>query len=80
MKDFLQSVSLMKDLKILMKLLLNKNRRIDMMIKLYALEVMEGNIKWKEIPFSPIIKDRIKACIRKLVEDDEVFNELTKED
>ena len=29
-----------------------------MMIKLYALEVMEGNIKWKEIPFSPIIKDQ----------------------
>ncbi|NQP40275.1 hypothetical protein HO917_04670 [Streptococcus suis] len=51
-----------------------------MMIKLYALEVMEGNIKWKEIKFSPIIKDRIKAYIRKLVEDDEVFNELTKED
>ena len=51
-----------------------------MMIKLYALEVMEGNIKWKEITFSPIIKDRIKAYIRKLVEDDEVFNELTKED
>ena len=51
-----------------------------MLIKLYALEVMEGTIKWKEIPFSPIIKDRIKAYIRKLVEDDEVFNELTKED
>ena len=51
-----------------------------MMIKLYALEVMEGNIKWSEIKFSPIIKDRIKAYIRKLVEDDEVFNELTKED
>ena len=51
-----------------------------MMIKLYALEVLEGNIKWTEIKFSPIIKDRIKAYIRKLVEDDEVFNELTKED
>ena len=59
---------------------MNKNGRINMMIKLYALEVMEGNIKWKEIPFSPIIKDRIKAYIRKLVEDDEIFNELTKED
>ena len=70
----------MKDLKILTKLLTNKNGRINMMIKLYALEVMEGNIKWKEIPFSPIVKDRIKAYIRKLVEDDEVFNELTKED
>lgn len=56
-----------------------KNGRINMMIKLYALEVMEGTIKWSEIPFSPIIKDRIKAYIRKLVEDDEVFNELTAE-
>ncbi|MDE1693129.1 hypothetical protein PWF76_10635 [Streptococcus suis] len=50
-----------------------------MMIKLYALEVMEGNMKWQDIKFSPIIKDRIKAYIRKLVEDDEIFNELTKE-
>ena len=50
-----------------------------MMIKLYALEVMEGNMEWKDIKFSPIIKDRIKAYIRKLVEDDEIFNELTKE-
>lgn len=79
MTIYCKLVSLMNDLKILTKLLTNKNGRINMMIKLYALEVMEGNIKWSEIKFSPIIKDRIKAYIRKLVEDDEVFNELTKE-
>lgn len=80
MKNFLRQVSLMMNLKIVLKLIFNKDRRIDMMIKLYALEVMEGNMKWKDIKFSPIIKDRIKSYIRKLVEDDEIFNELTKEE
>ena len=51
-----------------------------MMIKLYAIEIFEGNIKYKDLPFSDTIKNKIKAYLTKLVEDDEIFNELTKED
>lgn len=50
-----------------------------MMIKLYALEVMEGNIKYKDLPFSDTIKNKIKAYLAKMVEDEEVLAELTAE-
>ena len=50
-----------------------------MMIKLYAIEIFEGNIKYKDLPFSDIIKNKIKAYLAKMVEDEEVLAELTAE-
>ena len=60
-------------------LLKNKDWKIDMMIKLYAIEIFEGNIKYKDLPFSDIIKNKIKAYLAKMVEDEEVLAELTAE-
>ena len=60
-------------------LLKNKDWKTDMMIKLYAIEILEGNIKYKDLPFSALIKDKIKAYLAKMVEDEEVLAELTAE-
>lgn len=60
-------------------LLKNKDWKIDMMIKLYAIEIFEGNIKYKDLPFSDTIKNKIKAYLAKMVEDEEVLAELTAE-
>ena len=57
----------------------NKKWRTDMMIKLYAIEIFEGNIKYKDLPFSDTIKNKIKAYLAKMVEDEEVLAELTAE-
>ena len=51
-----------------------------MMIKLYAIEIFEGNIKYKDLPFSDTIKNKIKAYLTKMVEDEEVLAELTTEE
>ena len=61
------------------RLFKNKDWKIDMMIKLYAIEIFEGNIKYKDLPFSDIIKNKIKAYLAKMVEDEEVLAELTAE-
>ena len=77
MKTFCKLVCLM------MKLLnrpWNKDWKIDMMIKLYAIEIFEGNIKYKDLPFSDTIKNKIKAYLAKMVEDEEVLAELTAEE
>ena len=50
-----------------------------MMIKLYAIEIFEGNIKYKDLPFSDTIKNKIKAYLTKMVEDEEVLAELISE-
>ncbi len=62
----------------LILLLLNRNEET-MLIKLYAIEIMEGTIKFSELPFSDKIKQRIKNYLAKMVEDDELLAELTKE-
>ncbi|HEP1833993.1 TPA: hypothetical protein VCA20_000118 [Streptococcus suis] len=51
-----------------------------MMIKLYAIEIFEGNIKYKDLPFSDIIKNKIKAYLTKMVEDKEILAELISEE
>ncbi|HEM5988509.1 TPA: hypothetical protein U2B98_001154 [Streptococcus suis] len=51
-----------------------------MMIKLYAMDIFEGKLKFKELPFSSTIKNKIKAYLAKMVEDEELLAELTKED
>ena len=63
----------------LSNLLKNKDWKTDMMIKLYAIEIFEGNIKYKDLTFSYTIKNKIKAYLTKMVEDEEVLAELTKE-
>ncbi|MBF0778191.1 CD1375 family protein [Streptococcus cuniculi] len=50
-----------------------------MLIKLYAIEIMEGTIKFSELPFSAKIKQKIKNYLAKVVEDEELLEELTKE-
>lgn len=62
----------------LILLLLNRNEET-MLIKLYAIEIMEGTIKFSELPFSDKIKQRIKNYLAKMVEDDDLLAELTKE-
>ncbi|WP_458543488.1 CD1375 family protein, partial [Streptococcus suis] len=57
------------------KLFKNKDWRMDMMIKLYAIEIFEGNIKYKDLPFSDTIKNKIKAYLTKMVEDEEILAE-----
>ncbi|MFX3708017.1 hypothetical protein ACJBPT_11330 [Streptococcus suis] len=47
-----------------------------MLIKLYAIEIFEGNINYKDLPFSDTIKNKFKAYLRKLVEDVEILGEL----
>lgn len=70
----------MKMLNSLLQILLKKKWRNDMMIKLYAIEIFNGNIKFKDLPFSNLIKGKIKAYLAKMVEDEELLAELTKED
>ena len=62
-----------------LNLLKNKDWKTDMMIKLYAIEIFEGNIKYKDLPFSALIKDKIKAYLTKMVEDKEILAELISE-
>ena len=61
-------------------LLKNKDWKTDMMIKLYAIEIFEGNIKYKDLPFSDTIKNKIKAYLTKMVEDKEILAELISEE
>ena len=61
-------------------LLKNKDWKTDMMIKLYAIEIFEGNIKYKDLPFSDTIKNKIKAYLAKMVEDKEILAELISEE
>ena len=80
MKTFYKLVYLMMKLSNKQnRLFKNKDWEIDMMIKLYAIEIFEGNIKYKDLPFSDTIKNKIKACLAKMVEDEEVLAELTAE-
>ena len=80
MKTFYKLVYLMMKLSNKQnRLFKNKDWEIDMMIKLYAIEIFEGNIKYKDLPFSDTIKNKIKAYLAKMVEDEEVLAELTAE-
>lgn len=65
---------------LLQKLIRKIEWRIDMIIKLYAVNIVSGNYPWKKLPFSQKIKDLIKEQIRLMVDDEELVAELTKED
>lgn len=62
--------------------LLTKNEwRKEMMIKLYAVEIFDGSKTWEQLSavFSPLIMNAIKNYLAKMVEDEELLAELTKE-
>ena len=62
----------------LLKKIKNKiERGLDMMIKLYAINVISGNYQYAKIP--KLLKSKVKAQIALMVEDDELLEELTKE-
>ena len=64
-------------MKLLKKIKDKIERGIDMMIKLYAINVISGNYQYAKIP--KVLKPKVKAQIALMVEDDELLVELTKE-
>lgn len=64
-------------MKLVKKLKNEIERGIDMMIKLYAINVISGNYQYAKIP--KLLKPKVKAQIALMVEDDELLEELTKE-
>lgn len=64
-------------MKLLKKIKDKIERGIDMMIKLYAINVISGNYQYAKIP--KVLKPKVKAQIALMVEDDELLAELTKE-
>jgi hypothetical protein len=64
-------------MKLLHKIKDKLERGIDMMIKLYAINVISGNYQYTKIP--KVLKPKVKAQIALMVEDDELLAELTKE-
>ncbi|RYT52381.1 hypothetical protein EAJ09_15775 [Bacteroides stercoris] len=62
-----------------MKLLYKKDWRQDMMIKLYAINIVAGRIAWKDLIFSERVKAAIKEQIALMVDNEELLAELTKE-
>ena len=65
-------------MKLLKKIKDKIERGLDMMIKLYEINVISGNYKYAKIP--KVLKPKVKAQIALMVEDDELLAELTKED
>lgn len=53
-------------------------RMIDMIIKLYAINIVSGNYQYSKVP--ECLKPKVKAQIALMVEDDELLAELTKEE
>lgn len=51
-----------------------------MMIKLYAMDILSGQMKFKDLPFSDTVKNKIKAYLTKMVEDKEILAELISEE
>lgn len=65
-------------MKLLHKIKEKLERVIDMMIKLYAINIISGNYQFAKVP--KVLKPKVKAQIALMVEDDELLAELTKED
>ena len=65
-------------MKLLIKIKNEIERGKDMMIKLYAINVISGNYQYDKIP--KVLKPKVKAQIALMVEDDELLAELTKEE
>ena len=65
-------------MKLLHKIKDKIERVTDMMIKLYAINIISGNYQFEKVP--KVLKPKVKAQIALMVEDDELLAELTKED
>ena len=65
-------------MKLLHKIKDEIERGTDMMIKLYAINIISGNYQYAKVP--KVLKSKVKAQIALMVEDDEFLAELTKED
>ena len=65
-------------MKLLHKIKDEIERGTDMMIKLYAINIISGNYQYAKVP--KCLKPKVKAQIALMVEDDELLEELTKED
>lgn len=52
-------------------------RGIDMMIKLYAINIISNGYPYAKVP--KVLKPKVKAQIALMVEDDELLAELTKD-
>ena len=52
-------------------------REKDMMIKLFAINIVDGSYPFKRVP--KVLKPKVKEQIAKMVEDDELLAQLTKE-
>ena len=64
-------------MKLLHKIKDKIERVTDMMIKLYAINIISGNYQFAKVP--KVLKPKVKAQIALMVEDDELFAELTKD-
>lgn len=52
-------------------------REKDMMIKLFAINIVDGNYSFKRVP--KVLKPKVKEQIALMVEDDELLAKLTQE-
>lgn len=52
-------------------------RKKDMMIKLFAINIVDGSYPFKRVP--KVLKPKVKEQIAKMVEDDDLLAQLTKE-
>ena len=64
-------------MKLLRKIKYGTERGINMIIKLYAINIVSGNYQYSKVP--ECLKPKVKAQISLMVEDDELLAELTKE-
>lgn len=64
-------------MKLLTKIKNEIERGKDMMIKLYAINIISGNYQYHKVP--KVLKAKIKAQIALMVEDDELLAKLTQE-
>ena len=52
-------------------------REKDMIVKLFAINIVDGSYPFKRVP--KVLKPKVKEQIAKMVEDDELLAKLTKE-
>ena len=65
-------------MKLLHKIKDKIERVTDMIIKLYAINIISGNYQYSKVP--KVLKEKVKAQISLMVEDDTLLAELTKEE
>ena len=52
-------------------------REKDMIVKLFAINIVDGSYPFKRVP--KVLKPKVKEQIAKMVEDDKLLAQLTKE-